>query len=323
MAPCRPRLLRLLGLLLVLALLGGCGPKAEDKPLRLGVLPIEDNFPFFVAQEEKLFERYGLAVELVPFNSARDRDMALQAGQIDGETADPVAVALLRKAGTAVKIVSLTMGAVPSEGRFALLAAPQGRVKQAQDLAGASLAISENTIIEYVADQLLLASGLDPKKVNKIPVPDMLQRLQLLVNNRVDAALLPDPLASLAEKQGARVILDDTKQTENFSQVVLVFREEVIQKRRGDLVKLLAAYGEAAEKVSAEPQAYRDLFVSRARIPEALKDTYLAPRYSPPSLPKPEELNRVMEWMVAKGLLPAAYSYRDLVEEQVLRDLRK
>lgn len=319
----RRRLLWLLGLLLALAMVAGCGPKTANEPLRLGVLPIEDNFPFFVAQEEQLFARHGLAVELVPFNSARDRDMALQAGQIDGETADPVAVALLRKAGTPVKIISLTMGATPAEGRFALLAAPQGRVKTAKDLVGASLAISENTIIEYVADQLLLAAGVEPQKVNKVPVPDMLQRLQLLTGNRVDAAVLPDPLASLAEKQGARVILDDTKQRENFSQVVLVFREEVIQRRRADLVNLLRAYEEAAAKIAAAPQAYRELFINRARIPEALKDTYLAPRYSPPSLPRPEELNRVLAWMVAKGLLPTAYSYQELVEERVLRDLQK
>lgn len=317
-------LLAVLVLCLLLVLwLPACGSKKEATPLRLGLLPIEDNFPFFVAAEENLFARYGLNVELVPFNSARDRDMALAAGRIDGETADPIAVALLRKAGTAVKIVALTMGTVPEEGRFALLAAPTSGIKAPQDLIGKSVAVSENTIIEYVADQLLLAAGLDPKQVKKVPVPDMPQRLQLLVHGQVDAAVLPDPLASLAAKQGAMVILDDTRQKENFSQVVLVFREETIEHRLAELTRLLAVYKEAAGAVAAKPEAYRALFVEYAKIPEALKETYLAPRYAAPALPRPAELERAMQWMVTKGLLPTPYSYGELVEERVLRDLKQ
>ncbi|MGB9920413.1 MAG: ABC transporter substrate-binding protein [Moorellales bacterium] len=293
-----------------------------SSPLRLGVLPIEDNFPFFVAEEESLFQKFGLAVQLVPFNSARDRDMALQAGQIDGETADPIATALLLKAGTPVKIVGLTMGARPEEGRFALLAAPGSTVTAPQDLAGKTVAISENTVIEYVTDQLLLGAGLDPSRVEKTPVPDMAQRLQLLLSHQVEAAVLPDPLATLAEKQGARVILDDTRQPDNLSQVVLVFREEVIRNRRPELVKLLQAYQEAAARVATDPEAYRGLFIERTRLPEALKDTYLTPRYSAPGLPQPTDLERVMRWMVSKGLLAEPYCYQDLVEEGIIRDLR-
>ncbi|MCR4418810.1 MAG: MetQ/NlpA family ABC transporter substrate-binding protein [Clostridia bacterium] len=308
-------------LVLALMLAAGCSRKAESDPLRVGVIPVEDNFPFFVAEQEGMFEKLGLRVELVPFNSARDRDLALQAGKIDGETADPVAVALLRKSGTAAKIICLTMGARPEEGRFVLLAAPSGRVKNPQDLRGATLAVSENTVIEYVADQLLANAGLNPAQVSKTPVPDMAQRLQLLLGGRVDAAVLPDPLATLAQEQGAPVLMDDTRQKENLSQVVLVFREEVIRSRRDDLVKLVRAYQQAAAEVTARPQAFRELFVERTRLPEALRDTYLTPRYSAPALPQPEDLDRVIRWMVAKGLLSDPYSYHDLVEEGVLKDL--
>jgi NitT/TauT family transport system substrate-binding protein len=309
--------------LLVLAVAGGCQSEGKSKTLKLGMLPIEDNFPFFVAEQEGIFQRHGLSVELVLFSSARDRDMAFQAGQIDGETADPVAVALLRKSGVRAKIISLTMGATPQEGRFAVLAAPKSRIKKAGDLVGSILAISENTIIEYVADQLLLASGVNPQDVKKLPVPDMLQRLQLLVNGQVDAAVLPDPLATLAEKQGAKVILDDTKTKENLSPVVLVFREEIIRSRQSDLARLLAAYQEAAAKVTADPRAYRELFVSRIRVPEPLKETYLAPKYSSPRLPEPQDLERMVNWMVSKGLLSEPYQYEDLVEEGVLQILTR
>lgn len=289
----------------------GNGP--QEKSLKLGLIPVEDNFPFFVAEKESLFTKAGLKVELVPFNSARDRDLALQSGSIDGEVADIVATALLRKGGTPVKIVSLTMGATPAEGRFALLAAPGSGIASPGQLKGRKVGISENTIIEYVADGLLREGGVDPGAVQKLPVPQIPERLQLLLGGRLDAALLPDPFASLAAQKGARVILDDTKISRNLSQVVLIFREEAIKQKTPAIKDLLQVYAEAASLIARNPAAYRELFIEKARIPAELQDTYLAPHYSRPQLPRQEEVAAVLDWMVAKKLLPAPYKYDELV----------
>ncbi|BCV20045.1 ABC transporter substrate-binding protein [Moorella sp. Hama-1] len=295
---------------------GSGSSKAED--LKLGLIPVEDNFPFFVAEKEGLFTKAGLKVELVPFNSARDRDLALQSGSIDGEVADIVATALLRKGGTPVKIASLTMGATPAEGRFALLAGPGANISSPGQLQGRTVGISENTIIEYVADGLLREGGVDPAAVQKLPVPQIPERLQLLLGGRLDAALLPDPFASLAAQKGARVILDDTQIKRNLSQVVLIFREEALQQKKPAIKKLLQVYTEAANLITRNPSAYRELFIEKARIPAELKDTYLAPHYSPPQLPRREEVAAVMDWMVAKKLLAAPYKYEELVDPDLV-----
>ncbi|WP_258360291.1 ABC transporter substrate-binding protein [Moorella sulfitireducens] len=305
-------------ILLLVFVVSGCskpaGKAGGGESLKLGLIPVEDNFPFFVAEAEGLFSRAGLEVELVPFNSARDRDLALQAKSIDGEVADIVATALLRKGGTPVKIVSLTMGSTPAEGRFALVARPGTNIGRPEQLEGVTVGISENTIIEYVADRLLEGAGVDPGSVQKVAVPQIPERLQLLLGGRLEAALLPDPFATLAEKKGGRVILDDTKIDRNLSQVVLIFREETLKEKGPAIKKLLEVYAEAAGLVSSNADKYRELFVARARIPEELKDTYLSPKFSPPRLPAETEVTDVQQWMVAKKLLPAAYGYDELVD---------
>lgn len=309
----------LLLLIFLIPVVAGCSSPPgrgsdQEISLKLGLIPVEDNFPFFVAEKEGLFAKAGLKVEMVPFNSARDRDLALQSGSIDGEVADIVATALLRKGGTPVKIVSLTMGASPAEGRFALLARPGADINSPGQLKGRTVGISENTIIEYVADGLLREGGVDPGAVQKIAVPQIPERLQLLLGGKLDAALLPDPFASLAARKGARVILDDTKINRNLSQVVLIFREEAINQKTPAIKKLLQVYAEAASLIARNPSAYQELFIEKARIPAELRDTYLAPHYSPPQLPRQEEVAAVMDWMVAKKLLPAPYKYEDLVD---------
>lgn len=307
--------LLVLSLALFLAACKAPGSKdKQERSLKLGLIPVEDNFPFFVAEQEGLFAKAGLKVELVTFNSAKDRDLALQARSIDGEVADIIATALLRKGGTPVKIVSLTMGATPDEGRFALLTRPGSPIHLPEQLRGATIGISENTIIEYVTDRLLQGAGVEISSVEKVAVPQIPQRLQLLLGGRLEAALLPDPFASLAEKKGARVILDDTKGSRNLSQVVLIFREEAIKEEAPVIKKLLQVYAEAANLISRNPARYRELFIAKARVPDDLRDTYLAPKFAPPQLPQRSEVAGVLEWMMQKKLLSSAYSYEEMVD---------
>ncbi len=319
--------LLLVGLVALLGLTGcqkaeksATAPKADtlNKPLKIGVLYIEDNLPFFVAEQEKSYEKAGLKVELIPFQSAAERDAALQAGQIDGEAADLVAAALLKKGGTDVRISSITLGATPQEGRFVLLASPKSNITKVDQLKNVPVAVSQNTIIEYITDQLLLQSGFQPSELKKMSIPKMPLRLQMLVSDQVKAALLPDPLASLAEKQGAKVILDDTKNQTNFSQVVLLFRKASIDEKKDAIKQLVKVYGEAAKSLTDNPDNYRSLLIEKAKIPAPIKDTYKSPTFSSPSLPAEEDLNRVLDWMVNKKLLDQKYTYDEMVEKDLL-----
>jgi len=308
-------------------LLTGCAKAAKEspggkaaalKPLKLGVLPIEDNLPLYLAEAQDLFTKEGLEVELVPFDSARERDVAMQAGQIDGEIADLVAVALLKKGGTDVRVASIGLGAKPEEGRFALLAAPKGKVKTIADLRNTPVAISENSIIEYVTDNLLLSGGLKPEEIKKVAIPSIPARMEALSSGKVEAAVLPDPLATLAEKNGARLITDDTKI--NLSQTVLLFRKQVIDENKAAVSKVLEVYGKAAQELTANPDKYRALFIEKARVPAPIKDTYRSPVFSPLQVPLTQDVAKVMDWMAGKKLLEKPFTYEEIVDTSLISE---
>ncbi|WP_235919114.1 ABC transporter substrate-binding protein [Heliomicrobium undosum] len=285
---------------------------AAAGPVKLGILPIEDNLPFYVAEQEGLFKARGVDVTLVPFSSAQERDAAMQAGQIDGEVADLVAVALLQKSGTPVKVAAVGLGVNAKEGRFALLASPKSAVRQVSDLKNAQVAISENSIIEFVGDQILAEGGLRPADVKKMAIPKIPVRLQMLLSDQITAAILPDPLAFLAERQGAKLIADDTQK--NISQTVLLFRKDSVEKNREAIQKVVAVYGEAGQALTADPAKFRPLVVAKANIPKEIQDSYQSPTFSKPVPPSREDLARVMDWMAAKKLLEKPYAYEDLVD---------
>lgn len=290
--------------------------KSEAKTIKIGVLPIEDNLPFYVAEKDGLYAKEGVQVELVSFASAMERDAALQAGQIDGEVADMVAVALLKKVGADVKIASIGLGATPEEGRFAILSSPKSSIKDLAGLKGARLGISENSIIDYVSDQMLQDKGVSLTDVKKLSIPKMPVRLDMLLSDQINAACLPDPLASLAQAKGAHLLSDDTYR--NISQTVLLFRTQSIQQNPEGIKAVVRVYGSAGQALSKNPDQYRSLFLEKAQIPAELKNSYKTPTFSKLQLPTEEEVSSVMKWMVAKKLIPQAYAYQDLVDSSLL-----
>ncbi|MGB9793389.1 MAG: ABC transporter substrate-binding protein [Thermacetogeniaceae bacterium] len=305
--------------IIIIALLGsGC---EEKSLLRVGILPNEEAFPIYVAQEEGIFKKYGVSVEIVPFQSASERDAAIQAGTIDGAEGDMIAVALLRKGGIPVKATAVALGATPSEGRYALLSAP-GNITNVFKIKDKTMAISKNTIIEFAADEMLKIKGINPNSVKKVYVPKMPLRLEMLIQKKVDTAVLPEPLASLAELKGAKVLIDDTKLPINLTQSVFFFREDALKKKKKEIQKFLLAFEESGKEVTQNPEKYRDLFNKKIEVPLELQKSFPIPKFSPLQLPNRENVNLVLKWMMEKKLLERIYSYEELVDRDILVNMK-
>jgi NitT/TauT family transport system substrate-binding protein len=300
----------------------GCGQtktKEQSQALKIGILPDEEALPNYVAEEKGYFKDAGLDVQFVLFSSAAERDAAVQAGTIDGAEGDMVAVTLLRQGGAPVKAAALALGATPQEGRFALLAAPGSSLTLA-NLKGKKLAVSKNTIIEFMADQMLQEKGVDPDSVSKTYVPKMPLRLQMLLQKQVDCAVLPDPLAALAEEKGAITLIDDTKLgSKNLSQSVFFFRDDAVKDKSAEIQKFLDNFMKAGQDVNRTPDQYRSLFIEKIQVPAEIQKTLPLPTFSPLQLPGKDNVQLVLEWMKDRGLLKQNFSYQDLVTEQFVK----
>jgi NitT/TauT family transport system substrate-binding protein len=65
--------------------------------------------------------------------------------------------------------------------------------------------------------------------------------------------------------------------------------------------KLLTVWDEAAALINADPDAYRELLVEMARLPEPLKDTYRVNTYPQAAPPTPAMVDPVLAWMDRDG----------------------
>ena len=310
-----------------MVVLTGCGvndaaPQEETaEPLRVGMLRVDDSFPFYVAEKEGLFEKHNVNVELKEFSNARDQSTALQGGELDVLMTDPVVTALSIKGGTDIRIVAMALGAVPEEGRFMVVSAPESGITAPEQLAGKKIAISTNTMMDYLVEQYETVLGLDKAAIDTVNMPDLMLRATTLLEGKdIDAAILPDPLASFAVMNGANVVIDDTQLDVNLSQSVIAITEEAITGNEGQVAALMDAYKEAIEMINQNPEAYRDYALECTNVPEGVTESYKTPTFTANSSPSQADIAQINDWMVERGLLEEAYGYEEMVDNSFVVD---
>jgi NitT/TauT family transport system substrate-binding protein len=315
------RLFTVFILLIATSLLSACSvnktatpaqPSTQLQKITLGVLPDVDSIPFVIAQEKGFFGEEGLTVKLEAFKSAVDRDSALQTGNLDGAVSDALAEAFAKEGGFATVITSLTSGS------YKLVISKDVSAASIHDLKGKDVGISKNTIIEYVTDQMLAEAGLASSDINKIIIPQMPARLEMLKSGKIAAATLPEPLATIAVQSGAKVL--NSSDRLGINPGILLFTAAAIKDKPKEIAAMYKAYNKAVDYLSREPvEQYIDILVEKGGFPPTVKGNLVLPVYKKASAPDPKDIEAVMKWLQSKQLIKQAYSYQDVVDTSFVR----
>lgn len=293
------------------------GPAGSLGTLRVALLSVLDTLPIHVAQQEGLFAKHGVEVEIIPVAAAPDRDQLIAAGQADGMLNEPTSVMLFNRETPQVKIVRYGQAATADRAMFSILAAKDSGIATAADLKGVPIGISQGTVIEYLTDRLLQAEGFTGEEIEGIAVPKISDRMALLGTGELKAGMLPEPLTSLAVQGGAKVVLDDTSHPE-YSFSVLSFRNPVIEENPEAIRAFLAAVEEAVGLINADPAKYSTLMADLKLVPQPISGTFTAPTFQTAGVPSEEQWNDVLAWMKEKGLLETDVAYDASVTAEFL-----
>ena len=301
--------------------LGGCnGNKQEDtakkagqmQNITIGLMPDVDSIPFIIAQEKGYFKEEGLTVTLKQFKSAMERDSALQSGNLDGAISDMLAEAFAKAGGFDTVITSL------STGSYKMVAGKNETVTSIQDLKGKDVAISKNTIIEYVTDRITAQGGLPANDINKVVIPQIPARLEMLQNGKIAAATLPEPLATVAIKNGAKLV--NSSDQLGINPGVLIFTTKAVTEKEKEIQAMYRAYSKAIEYLAKEPREnYIDLIVEKGGFPKDVRDALVLPKYTKAAAPEQKDVDGVIAWLLERKLIQKQYNYSELVDARFVR----
>ena len=158
---------------------------------------------------------------------------------------------------------------------------------------------------------------LKPNEIKGLAVPDIGQRMALLGSGELSAAMLPDPLASLVQQQGAVVVIDDTTHPE-YSNSTYAFRKAFIDENPKAIEGFLAAIEEAVELINADPAKYASLLTERELVPPPLAGTFTVPSFVISSVPSQSQWEDAIAWVNEKGLDAGKATYQDSVTDKYL-----
>jgi len=306
-------------LALVALAAAGCAPASPAEPttLRIGVLPILDALPMYVAQQQGYFAENGLQVKFVPAASAAERDQLMQAGQIDGMINDLVSTMLYNQAAPQITVVRFARTATPDFPQYSILAARDSGIAEPQDLKGVEIGVSEGTVIAYTTDRLLQAEGLAPEDIRTIAVPKIPDRMALLDSGQLKAANLPDPLSLLAMQGGATVVIDDSAHPE-YGNSLISFNKAFADANPEVVRAFLAAIETATTEINADKGKWQNLLVEQKLVPAPLLESYTLPDFPTASVPSEAQFADVLAWTIEKGLVESELVYADSVSDVFL-----
>jgi NitT/TauT family transport system substrate-binding protein len=269
---------------------------------RVGVMPAKESLPFYAEEKLGIFKKQGINLIVIPFRSALERDAAFEAGKIDGAVNDIVGTALLSRAGRNVKILRTIAAPGKNQPIFRVL-----RKKEAGE--AREIAVSFNTVIEYVTDRILekhRMEGLKKTEIKSVPL-----RMQLLLEGKVGYATIAEPLATFAQMKGAQTVYTDED----------VKGSHVLFMARGDmdgrtLKSVVTAYDEICAEANRRKGELKELLWAKLSLPPELKDQYLLPDVAVKEVPKKEEVLDVLSWMQKRGLIKDYIEYDNMVYRQ-------
>ena len=304
-----------LGIIAIMGLalfVGGGGLQAENHAdLTIGLMPAYNSIPLVVARARELFAANGITVALMPFNGQLERETALQTGALDGTISDLINAIQSWSHGFGARVTSV------SEGNFSLLASPHSTLRSLSDWPSSGRSrvrtgLLENSIVYYLTERMLSSVGADPSRLDLVPIVQLPARVEMLLADKVDAACLPEPLATLAVSRGARVLADtDALGT---TPGVLLFTKKALLEKRSQISAFYRSYDAAVDEVNAQPDSFRQSIVTGCGFPPSVSALIRIPRFQHAFLPPEKLVADVAGWMAGKGLSKKIPFYPEIVD---------
>ena len=242
--------------------------KEDSAALKIAVMPTLDCLPLYVAREYKWFCDGKTDIRLKYFTSQIDCDTAILNGRVEGAVSDLVRVARMNKSGAKVK------PQIATATYWQLLTNRNSRIRQLNQLDDKMVAMTRYSVTDMLADHVVDSAKLKSERVFKVQINDVNVRLQMMLNNEMDAMFVTEPQATLARLAKHKVLLDTRKM--NWHMGVIAFREkpmkDVDRKRQYDV--FVKAYNQACDSINKNGIArYAHLMEKYCRTRSAVLDS--------------------------------------------------
>ena len=267
--------------------------KEDSAALKIAVMPTLDCLPLYVARENKWFCDGKTDIRLKYFTSQIDCDTAILNGRVEGAVSDLVRVARMNSRGAKIK------PQIATSAYWQLLTNRNSRIRELKQLDDKMVAMARLSATDLLSDKAVDSAGLKSERVFKVQMNDVNLRLNMLLNNEMDALWLPEPQATIARLQRHKVLMDATRMDWLMGAFAVRTDRTADSARQQQIERLLMAYDRACDSINKHGAAhYAKLMENRwklkvntlARLPKEI-------RFERRCAPREQDLQRARQWL--------------------------
>ena len=272
-----------------------------------------------IIERDKIWEKYGLNVKNIYFNSGTVLIQAMAGGNIAGSESEIPGMVNLSVAGVAdLKVVTVTINRI--EHVFVV----RKNIAKPEDLKGKRLAVSRiGSASDTITRMVLRSWKIDPdKETILLQSGNTPTRMTALAAGHVDGALVsPESVHKLVGSGCCRILADLADLPMDYARYGYAFPSSYIKTQRETLRRLLMAYLEGIYVFRTRPKAvYSVLDEQDIKDPVIQKDVYERALKSVREFPVPEPngIQSVLDSLPhpnARSIKPASVMDTSILEE--------
>lgn len=280
--------------------------KKETADLTIGVMPITDCLPFYVAGYSRIFEKEGVKVKLITYKSSLECGAAIRQAKIDGAYLTLPELIFLDGQGVKLKAV---MG---MDGKMTLVTNRTKRIKKLSSMKERTIAISRHDTSDFLLDEIAEITKIKPFDLLRPQINNIEIRKSMLENNQVDAAVLPSPYDDLSISRGNIKVYSTENSKIKFG--CLCFRDSVLKNKKDKIRKLLVSYHKAGNAINKNRNQADSVLIKIYQLSVREKDSLKLPEFSKAVRVSAKDWNKAATWSIKRGYA-AKKADSNLVEE--------
>lgn len=250
---------------------------AEAQPLKIGYSTWVGYGPLFLAQEKGFYKDEKVAVELVNMEDPKERFFALAAGRLDGLVSTIDTMVLYLRTGQEFQYVLALDDSAGGDGIVA-----RKEIKSLQDLKGKKVAFAEGSVSQFFLNVLLKEAGLTQAELEAVNMTAG-DAGAAFVAGRVDAAVTWEPWLTRGRAAPHGHLLVDSSKTPGLITDVLIFRRDVIEKRRREVQGVVNAWHRAVAHWETNPRESNEIMARAVggwlKDPKVFEETLTGIKY--------------------------------------------
>lgn len=278
---------------------------------------------YWLAKDTKVFEKYGLDVDVVLIENGTITIQALIAGETDVAMGGGTVAVSSALSGSDL----LSIASIESRLPYGLLA--QKDIKSIEQLKGKKHAISRFGSIADLGSRLILQKfGLVPDKdITLLQIGGTSTRLAALSKGTVDSTILTPEFFLLAKKAGFSILVDPTQYNIAFPQLEVITTRSFLKSHREVALRYMRGIVEGIHNYKNDREGSIRALSKYLRINdrEALEEVYRIyyEIYQPIPYPSPDAIQTQLNWMAERDPRAKNAKAEQFIDASILREIEK